>query len=243
MMATPAGALGTPSGNAAAVHLYVKAAIATSKVPYVQFVTKNFYYLGYLANGDFNMAWGYPRTPHAYEKHVNATEIAYSRDGRNVWEEITFTEACPAHKPCAHPQSPLRLYLTKSAAYYSVLNGPGSTSVCWINATKTWVKTDLDSYGDPNWYPGTGRSGSTAGVFEPATTSGGTTTFVSTFWYEFDTSKVTETDTVSRATDLFTHASYHIGKAQKGVYLPYAYTQSLSVPKVTIKAPKIARIC
>lgn len=242
-LTAPAGAAGTPSGNAAAIHMYVKAATATSKVPYVQIVTKSFYYLGYLANGSWNMAWGYPKAPHAYEKHVNATEIAYSQVGRNVWEEITFSYACPGHTVCASPQSALRMYFTKTAAYYSVLNGPGATSVCWTNATKTWVKSDLDTYGDPTWYPGTGTKNSTASVFEPATTAGGTTTFVSTYSYTSDVSKVTETDTVNNRTDLFTHASIAVGKAKKGGYLPYSYSQTLSVPKGAINPPKINRLC
>lgn len=241
-LAVPAGASGAPTGNAAAIHAYVQASEAMNKQPFMQFLIKSYYYLGYHSNGSWSMAWGYPKPPASYEQHVNATEITQSKDGKIVWVEITFAYACPSGSICFSTLTPLRFYVTKTAAYYAVLSGPNDTPTCWTNATKTWVKTDFEATGNPNWYPGTATKYSTASNFKPATTVGKTTTFVSTYEYTTDKSKVTETDTEDDTTHLFTHSILVVGKGDSKSYPAYTYSQTMSVPK-GVKAPKINRVC
>ena len=59
-LAVPAGASGAPTGNAAAIRAYVKASATMNKQPFMEFLIKSYYYLGYNSNGSWNMAWGYP---------------------------------------------------------------------------------------------------------------------------------------------------------------------------------------
>jgi hypothetical protein len=240
VLALPASAT-EPSGNRSAIKLYAAAALKTSRLPFLSTESKSFYFLGYHKNGSWNMAWGYPKAPHPYEARVNLTEIAASAHGKNVWEEDTFAFACPVHKTCHSSIIPLRFYLTKTSAYYAELTGPQDTPGCWTNATKTWVKTDFDSFGNPNWYPGTSTKGLTASFFERPVTKGGATTFTSFYEYRGDGAHVSEIDTLDTRTGIFTHANIKVGKtAHDGAF---SWSQVLMVPTAPVAAPKIERVC
>jgi hypothetical protein len=241
LLALPAGAT-NPTGNHTAVKLYAKAAATTSRAPFLQVQSKSFYFLGYRTNGKWNMAWGFPKAPEPYEARVTETDINASSHGRNVWEEDTFALSCPARHTCHTKLTPVRFFLTKSSAYYTELTGPKDTPGCWVNATKTWIKTDFDSYGDPNWYPGTSTKGLTASFIERAHITRLATTFTSIYQFRGDRATVTEIDTVNNRSGLFVHANLTVG-AGTGGHAAYSWSQAVSVPAAPVPEPKILRVC
>lgn len=243
-LALPAGATG-PSGNAAAIKLYTAATIKVNKLPYLTIEYKSLYFLKYFSNGAWQMTWGVSKAPGF--TRVNATEIAASSHGKNVWEEFTFRYACASGNVCFSTLTGMTFYVSKTATYWAELTGINDSPGCWTktNSQTAWIKNDFSSNGLPNWYAGTSTKYETASFFDPAVTKGDTTTFTSTYKYDSDKALVTEIDTLDKTTDLFTHSNVKVGNAtNKGKKYPgYSYSLVLTVPKGAVKPPKTTHMC
>lgn len=233
VLAGAAPALGAGStGDGAAIRLFRAVAAHTNAQPAMQVVQS-----GYMAEtihvgspASFAYRWGFGAVPAGY---VRSTEtITYAQhDGRVVW----VTDVLDAPAPGCHQVAgcrqlaPIELFVTRTAAFAGVVDGPQATVGCFEREPFTNVP-----------YRAGGRWWTAIGDFRPLIVRGNQA--LVTVTYAFSNGQhVIERDSIDVSTRLFSASTFHVGRGTTRSEAPFSFAQRDTALTYAPPAPKVTR--
>lgn len=232
--ATPKGG---PTGNPATIAYYTTVTNRFNDQPSNVVVAGGAFWLGYSSPTDFTLSWDRPHRTASYQQPVDETIVSGVAHQKVVWEEITWSYACPPGHVCVSTLPPLRFFITKHAGYWEILSGPNHTASCWDTATASnaWINQDFNSTGTKPWYVGSSPF-ATSPNYLPMVVQGHEVKVTSTYKFKYGAA-VREVDTIDASTHLFTATTVKV--SPYGRYLGYSLKETISVPKKAAKPPKV----
>lgn len=225
-----------PTGNATTISFYAKATKKANALGAFTQVTHRYYFYSYTSPSDWKLSWGTP-TPSTGERRVNETTVQRIVHGKTLWVLNTFATPCATTASCTSTLTPLRLYVTKSATYWTVLSGPKESPQCWTKAAgaTSWMRKDF-IVGGQVWYVDA-APGTIDLHYAPLVHRGNFVDVTSTYKYVSDLDGVSEVDTINTKTMLFTQSVYHIGGT--ATFKAVTYYDTYSEPTTLPVAPRL----